>query len=340
VIDFKHYKAAWLGVVLATGLALLLDIILWQGVSEAVRSESFATTQGVITRSEIEPGHKGAVDYEVEYRYTVNGVPYTATEYHVQPQFVQNAYWHAARDANPVGKAVTVYYDPDDPATAYLAPGLRSDMLFVAWLATGVTLLALGLWLNALEYLLGQRAFDPSLRRCVRRMDDGWVARPDPTNRFVVVFFIVLLITFFAGCFVALIYAVVFDSPPPWAVPVAMYVAAPVIAVLCARSWSREGLLFVNEREGTVEFAHSCERVTVPRGRLSPDVETEERKDSDGKPFEVFHVSLRWKDESGREQSAKLAEYADRADAEVLVVWLRECLALTAAPAPDSTTRS
>jgi hypothetical protein len=327
VIDFKHYKAAWAGVIVASLAAIVIDVFYWGAASEAVRSESFPTTQGVITRSDIEPGHKGAVDYEVEYRYTVNGVPYTATEYHVQPQFVHNGYWRAARDANPVGKAVTVYYDPDDPANAYLAPGVRSDLLLVAWWVVGLNLLALGLVLCALEYLLGRRAFDPSLRRCVRPTDDGWLVRPDHTSRFVVIAFVMLLVVFFVGCFLTLICGVALDSPPPWGVPVAMYVLAPVIAVRLGLYGSRDALLFVNDREGTVEFSYGSKRVTVLRERLTLDIDTQEQKDSDGKSFEVFRISLRWRDESGREQAAAITKYTDRRDADALVGWFRDTLA-------------
>src|SRR5262245_12299269 len=183
MIGPKDKQEAWIIASIVSVFILLPDVLLASGPVKAVRSESFEQTPGVVTRSEIAAGHKGSVDYEVEYIYTVNGQQYTSKEYHVQPQLLGNGYWRAAHDNNPVGKQVTVYFDPDDPGTAYLVPGLRSDMLLVYWCLMPFNLLVAGLWWNA--WNRSRRAFDPALRRCVRETPAGWLVRPDPTANFV-----------------------------------------------------------------------------------------------------------------------------------------------------------
>lgn len=331
MVNFKHYPGAWAGVIFATGVAIFLDVLVAFGVRNGLRSESFATTPGVITRSEIEPGHKGAIDHEVEYQYTINGILYTNTEYHVQPQFLGNSYWRNACDAHPTGKAVVVYYDPNNPAASYLVPGLRSDILFVGWWATAVTLLAFGLWVCAFESLSGKRGFDPARWRCVRTTRNGWAARPDPTSRLTVTSYTMLLATFAVGCFVTGGYAVMFTNPPPWFIPVAMYLAAPVIAIRFGTYFSREGRILVNDRDRTVEFAHKFGRVTLAWADvLGIDITTEERKVEAG-TYEVFCVTLRWRDQFEQLQSTRLAEYTADVDAAALLIWLRERLGVPVA---------
>ena len=54
-------------------LVLLIDGMIGSGVVEAVRSESFEPAPGIDTKSEIRPGRKGTVRFNLEYEYTVNG---------------------------------------------------------------------------------------------------------------------------------------------------------------------------------------------------------------------------------------------------------------------------
>ncbi len=329
VTDFKHDNGAWIALVLLTGVSLFLDGLLVFGVRKAIRSESFETTQGVVTRSETAHGHKGAVDYEIEYTYAVNGQQYTSKEYHVQPQFLGNGYWYAVRDSNPVGAQVTVYYDPADPHTAYLVPGLRSDLLSLLWFAMPWNLLAVGMWWGLLWYMWGWRAFDPKLSRCVRETPDGWLVRPDPMTSFVVSAFLWLLGTFVVGCFLTGGYTIVFADPPPLIVPLALYAVVPWIAYKGGRYGSQQGLMVINERESTVTFTHKYERITIARDKLlGIDIKTEPHKTSDGKPYETFVISLRWLDKIDCPQSTNLAEYDEIEDAVALDDWLREKLGL------------
>jgi len=322
VFDFKRDNGAWAFGVIWAGIFLLIDVFIARGLIEAARSEWFATTPGVVTKSDIKRGGRGSVRFEVEYTYTVNGQQFTGTKYDMQPHFVGNAYFYAARDAHPVGTPVTVHYDPNDPATAYLAPGFRSDWLFVAWWLTPFNLVGIGFLWAGWWHLTKRRGFDPALRRCVRRTQDGWLARPDADTRWALSSFAVLLIVTFFGCFLCGAYVMTFDFPPPWWLPVLMWTFAIVVSVLAGRWDSRRWLLHLNELEGTVSFTHNHEPVTISLNViLGVDLITEIRKPK-GSSYEVVVISLRWRDKFDQTQTTKLAEYADAGDAVALVAWL------------------
>jgi hypothetical protein len=305
----------------------------WGGskLVEAALSERFETAPGIVTKSEIKPGHKGSADFELEYAYAVNGQRYTGTEYHVQPQFVGNGYWHAAHNANPVGQPVIVYYNPDAPHVAVLVPGLRTDVLFLLWLATPFNLIMIGLSGAWVWHLRGCRAFDPLLRRCVRRTRAGWLVRPDPTSRFVVIALAMLFVVTFVGCFVCGAYMGAFDFPPPWWVPALMWSVALVAPVVIGLRESRRCLLHINEEKRALTFTANSERVTLPlEDVLGTDVKIETRK-SNGVEYAVSIVSLRWRDKFDQELTTPLAVYEEPADAAALVGWLSERLHLPSA---------
>jgi hypothetical protein len=335
VIDLKRERGAWGFALFWSAFMLFVDGMLGSGFVQAVRSECFATGPGVVTRSEIrQKGRRGA-SLILEYEYVVNGRPYTGTKYHVQPQFVGNEYWIAARDANPVGAAVTVHYDPDDPATAYQAPGLRPDALMLVWCLTPFNLVMLGLGWAAWGHLTGRREFDPSLRRCARPAPVGWLARPDPNTSFLISAFTFLLIVTFCGSFAWGLYVANVGLPPPWAVPLAAWALALPATALYATRASRRGVVHVNELEGAITFTHDEKRVTVPRERVTNiDAKAEARKAKSGL-YEVQVVALRWRDEFDEPQATRLAEYRDSADAAALVAWLSERLNVPAAPVAE-----
>jgi hypothetical protein len=333
VIDFKHGDRVWALPFFVLVPMLLVDTLLAPVVVKAVRSEWFESAPGVVLKSELGrgPGTKGGVDFDLQYEYTVNGRRYIGTEYLVQPHIVGNDYWRAAHSANPVGKVVTVYYDPANPDASCLVPGLRADVPVFVWGLLMFHLVVVGMWWGWAEVQFRWRAFDPALRRCVRETPDGWSVRTDPTTRFIVIAFWVLLIVGFAGGILAVVSVLVLDSVInfrlPWVVPVALWVVVPALAWGIAAYGSREALIFINEREGTLEFAHDRQRVTIARADLlGIDTRTEKRKS--GEEYEVTVISLCWRDKFDLEQTKWIAEYDEPADTTALVDWLSERLGL------------
>jgi Protein of unknown function (DUF3592) len=337
VFDFiKRHPVLWLFVLAWSVGTLAFDFLDGRVIDEAVRSESFHTTPGVITRSDLGRG-RDRDPFDVEYKYTVNGRQYTGTRYEVRPQVPCDRHWRAVRDAHPVGTQVTVHFDPDDPQAAYLAPGLRPEMLFVVWWLTPLNLLMVGMLRGGLRGLRGRRAFDPARRRCVWRTRDGWAARPDPDATLPAAVCLVLFFITFWGSVALVAYLSAFEYPPPWWLPITMWVVGLTGAIVLGAYASWEALIRVNESEGTIGFAAGMWKyATVARERVrGVGIETETRKEMRNEKefeYEVFLVTIRWQNNFDCEQVMKLADYENRADADALAGWLREKLGLPAPP--------
>lgn len=330
--DSKRDKGVWLIAALFVAPVLGADVCVGSIYVRAARSELFEPTAGVVTRSEIAPGQQGAVVFDLEYTYTVGGRQHNGTKYHPQTHFSGGPwYWHAARDANPVGTQVTVHYDPNEPGTAYLATGLRPDVPFVLLLLTPFNLSIVIFW----PVLIGPRlrAFAPALRRCVRRIPNGWRVRAAPNTLFLWTALVIFwLITIF-GAFPSLVFFAVFtefDRLPPWWVGIAVWVLFLTAAILLATRKSRRGLLHVNEHEGTVAFVHNKAWKVVTREKLlGLDIMTVWGRREKFGPDAYHAVLLRWRNTFDGQCSLQLAEYADRADADALANWLSERLDLS-----------
>lgn len=111
----------------------------------------YRAVEGEITRSEVARGNTGTTasetttwTHDFEYRYEVDGETYTgdrtasATYRTSDRSEVEET---AAR--YPVGSKITVHYDPDDPATSVLEPGISAlPSLFLALGVVGLLALA------------------------------------------------------------------------------------------------------------------------------------------------------------------------------------------------------
>jgi hypothetical protein len=98
---------------------------------------------------EIYDVQSGGVDIPVvEYQYVVNGTTYSSAEVSLRPLSIFLSRISAASQVGryPVGRSVTVHYDPVDPANAAIEVGLSwADIIFlVAFLGFGPALAAIG----------------------------------------------------------------------------------------------------------------------------------------------------------------------------------------------------
>lgn len=106
---------------------------------DAARAASFPAAPGVIVTSRAVPaGGAGAGDDassapQIEYRFHVGEDVYTGTRVHSGPGGFDATGTAAELLARyPEGKPVAVYYDPEDPRTAMLVPGIVPADLLVA----------------------------------------------------------------------------------------------------------------------------------------------------------------------------------------------------------------
>ena len=114
--------------VVSTVIILIgLGLFAYAGRIIAKRREkaSWPQTTGEVLSSRIELGNKNRHNIvpDIRYKYKVNLVEYESTKISsalVDNQYVSAAQLEALREKYAVGKPVTVFYNPDDPAEAVL----------------------------------------------------------------------------------------------------------------------------------------------------------------------------------------------------------------------------
>jgi hypothetical protein len=118
----------------------------------AQQSTGWPCTDGRITRSEIVL-NDASYSPTVVYAYMVDGVDYQGTDIACAPRISTGDGDYARRCVAryPVGAPVAVYYDPDEPTTAVLEPGL-SGKSFVP-VVFGLYFAAFGGWIGLLFWL-------------------------------------------------------------------------------------------------------------------------------------------------------------------------------------------
>jgi len=137
-------KSNWLGSCLSSlffmGIFLVIGAGLtywgWTILQNARASASWPTADGVITRSGVSHStdSDGGDSYnpEVTYTYTVNNTGYDNNTI----KFGENSYSSSKKADGiagnyPVGKNVTVYYDPEKPDRSVLEPGVSAGSYIV-----------------------------------------------------------------------------------------------------------------------------------------------------------------------------------------------------------------
>jgi hypothetical protein len=144
--------------ILVAGVASVLIYLVMRGLRLAISSRSWPCTNGKIISSELEEGS----DYDIgsgptyrariRYRYVVEGTACESTRLWFQHRWFSGRKLtaEAIRAGYPVGKAVTVHYDPRRPRIAVLETGISFEnvahlglSLFFGWVVS--TLLDLGL---------------------------------------------------------------------------------------------------------------------------------------------------------------------------------------------------
>jgi hypothetical protein len=107
----------------------------WTILQNAQASANWPSVQGQVTSSEVERSTDSeGTSYlpQVDYAYTVNDVRYSGE----RVNFGQNSY-SSRRGAEevvaryPAGQTVAVYYDPVEPESAVLEPGVSSGSYIV-----------------------------------------------------------------------------------------------------------------------------------------------------------------------------------------------------------------
>ena len=142
-----------------TAIVGLFDVVIGLSIVASMRAETFPTTTGTVTHSEVtrHSDSDGADTYGVDIRYTfnVNGQTFVGDTYRYLAGSSSDSDWaHEAVAAHPVGATVTVHYDPVDPRNAVLQTGVDGSNLFMLMFMTPFNVVMLGVW-----WLGGERAW-------------------------------------------------------------------------------------------------------------------------------------------------------------------------------------
>ncbi|MCI0396561.1 MAG: DUF3592 domain-containing protein [Chloroflexi bacterium] len=138
---------ALLFLILFGGLGIGLSIWGWNILQNARASTAWPTAQGQVVSSEVtvSTSSEGGDSYnpQVTFVYAVNDQQYQDDTI----KFGETSYGNRNRaqevaDKYPVGATVTVYYDPSDPATAVLEPGVSGGSYLILGLGVFFAVMA------------------------------------------------------------------------------------------------------------------------------------------------------------------------------------------------------
>jgi hypothetical protein len=157
---------------LVAGLAFLLGgiwIFAWDfaKIQRASDSKDWPQADGVVTVSKYVQKGRETWPY-IEYTYTVTGVRYTSQQisFDLFNKPGGKGRVQSIVERYPVGQAVTVYYDPNNPAIAILEPGDYSPFYVPLLLAVVPTIGGLlMLWVVAYRLAYGNKARGGNRRR-------------------------------------------------------------------------------------------------------------------------------------------------------------------------------
>jgi hypothetical protein len=100
-------------------------------------SRGWPVAKGRVTTSQVRTGKKGAADYDVRYRYSVDGQEYSGTRVRWGGALNSNSGdAHATRSTYPEGREVDVRHHPLRPSLSTLET--RASRAIWLWLAIGL----------------------------------------------------------------------------------------------------------------------------------------------------------------------------------------------------------
>jgi hypothetical protein len=129
-----------LGLIFAIAGGAIFFLFALPPLQYAATSKSWPTVDGTIKRAEIDVFRRdGNTHYQpdIAYSYSVEGKKYTSSKISVgEPPLDNNVSKAKKVQAKyPVGKEVTVWYDPELPESSSLEPGIKSGDIMLASIA-------------------------------------------------------------------------------------------------------------------------------------------------------------------------------------------------------------
>lgn len=295
----------------------------------------FPKTEGQIAASELEPntgGGEAGYRRKIVYQYRVEGHDYEGNRIRFDEDSSDSL--SEAREivgAYPVGLAVDVFYDPNDPSQSALTTGLGGADLMWAMLLLPFNLFAVWLWT-----VVGRTAH----RRFVKPPAGGASISCDGFKTRVRLSGASALATGAihssgAAWITAILLILAKGIDPPFSLVAALWlvVAAEGLRAYIVRrgTFGRKNRVLVideSRRELLLPKMYGRKDVLlIPFDKMTGlEVKIVEKEDSDGLAYVRFAPSLTFTSGDGSHRRAKVVEWWNRADAYEFASWLRERL--------------
>lgn len=129
-----------LGIIFAVVGGAIFFVFALPPLQYAASSKSWPTVQGVITRSDIDVWNRdGKTHYQpdIAYTYYLDDKQYSSSKINAGEAPMDNNVNSAKKIQSkyPAGKEVTVWYDPELPASSALEPGIKTGDILLASIA-------------------------------------------------------------------------------------------------------------------------------------------------------------------------------------------------------------
>ena len=313
------------------GGTLAADGFLIAGIGRQLRAVGFPTTFGTVTHSSVKiSSDSEGTSYhpEIRYEYALDGARFIGDRYRYTFSTSGKKSAEQAVAVHPVGRTVTVYYNPADPSDSVLQPGMEGGDLLVGLFLLPFNLVAVGsgwfVW-HAWRKPAPNVAFGGF--KVTERDGCRHVLLNDPRLMVAGLTAMVLSIV------VVIVVGIGTGFQPPLAVGAMAWVVVLAGAVL-GYHWARPGRNepgeLILDPVGTLGLASlpgaKPERVIEAAAVTAIVVETKEEKDSEGDMTRYYIPTLHFKDAGRMEQRQPLGRWTDESQAETLAASLRQWL--------------
>jgi hypothetical protein len=318
-------------------MAIAWDVTHISSAYRQVDAQRFPTASGRVLQSKVYSRRTWTLvrfdlfSPEIEYGYEVGGTSYHGNRY----RYGDMSFFDSSADrivaAYPVGVAVTVFYDPRDPAESLLRPGLMGVDLFDALGLFVANVMALAVW----RYLFQQQAAaedSPPMAGGVRIVDG-----PDQFRACLTTFFAPAAALAASGAALGVAMPAVFltvGSDPPLALMVVVWLligsAAAWGYVTQAKKLAAGAYdLVIDKATGTVRIPGTMgrkEEIVLPLASITGlDVDAIAKRAGKGIAYR-YAPAILFTSSDGCRQKEPLVELPTAARARALAGWIGERL--------------
>jgi hypothetical protein len=314
-----------------SGFTLTADWFVFRGAIRQVIAEFYATTTGYITHSGLKEhrGSRGRVDYapDIKFRYEVAGQAFSGDRYRYGQGYTNDKFAARTIEVFPVGKVITVYYNPNDPADSLLQPGLMGVDLFSALFLVPFNMIVLALWWAVLDRLAARIWKRPA--GGARIIDDGFQVRVRLGGSPLVAALVTAGVLGFVSVF-PIAFTFGGFNPPMFLMLIVWGVIFTAGLLIFIVKWSKlaSGVkdLVIDDMAGTITLPETMgrkESLTIPIASITGfDVERNSTRSSKGTNSTTYVPAIWFAADDGQKRKERIVQWYDEPRAHALATWI------------------